>query len=359
MVMKTRQRMGPERLMALALACGMALGVAGWIVGSTAARAAETVVFAGWGGSIQENQRKIFFAPFEKATGIKVIDVPGVDLAKIKAMVEAKNVEWDVTQPIGMWIPRGEREGLWEELDYRVIQRDGVPTDLAQKHAFANSTYGMILAYNTKAFPPGKEPQSWADFWNTEKFPGPRGMFDQPRYMLEIALMADGVAPGNLYPIDVDRAFKKLDQIKPKIHVWWKQWPQVPTLLGSGEIVMSLTSNTRITSVKKTENAPAEINWKQGMMTVDWLAVPKGAKNKANAMKLINFMNKPELQAELARAAGIGPANAKALDLLSSADRENMPAYHFQKGNMVRFGDAWWAENLSKMEERWNAWKLK
>jgi putative spermidine/putrescine transport system substrate-binding protein len=337
----------------------VALGLAAWLVGSTATSAAETVVFAGWGGSIQENQRKIFFGPFEKATGIKVVDVPGVDLAKIKAMVEAKNVEWDVTQAIGMWVPRGEKEGLWEELDYKVIQRDGVPADQTQKYGLGNSTYGQILAYNTKAFPLGKEPQSWADFWNTEKFPGPRGMFDQPRYMLEIALMADGVAPANLYPLDVDRAFRKLDQIKPKIHVWWKQWPQVPTLLASGEIVMSLTSNTRITSVKKAENAPVEINWKQGMMTVDWLTVPKGAKNRANAMKLIDFMNRPELQAELARAAGIGPANVKALDALSPADRESMPAFHFQKGTMIRFGDAWWAENLARMEERWNAWKLK
>jgi putative spermidine/putrescine transport system substrate-binding protein len=344
----------------------MSARVAGWLAAAAvlaaapvAAWAAETVVFAGWGGSIQENQRKIIFDPFEKATGIKVVDVPGVGIAKIKAMVETKNVEWDVVQNIAMWVPQGEVAGLWEELDYKAIDKDGVPDALVQKYALGNSTYGMILAYNTKAFPKGKEPQSWADFWNTEKFPGPRGMFDQPRYMLEIALMADGVAPDKLYPLDVDRAYRKLDSIKPKIHVWWKQWPQVPTLLGSGEIVMSLTSNTRIVSLKKTEKAPADINWKQSMMTVDWVSVPKGSKNKANAMKLINFMNKPELQAELAKAAGIGPANAKALDLLTAEDRVNMPAYHFQKGDMVRFGDAWWAENLGKMEERWNAWKLK
>ena len=339
--------------------CGAFLGVAAWLAASAAVSAAETVVFSGWGGSIQENQRKIFFDPFEKATGIKVIDVPGVSIAKIKAMVEAKNVEWDVVQNIAMWVPQGQKEGLWEELDYKVIDKTGVADAMVEKYALGNSTYGMILAYNTKAFPPGKEPQSWADFWNTEKFPGPRGMFDQPRYMLEIALMADGVAPDKLYPIDVERAYKKLDQIKSKIHVWWKQWPQVPTLLGSGEIVMSLTSNTRITSVKKAENAPADINWKQGMMTVDWVSVPKGAKNKANAMKLINFMNKPDLQAQLAKAAGIGPANAKALDLLSDEDKKVQPALHFQNGNMVRFGDAWWAENLSKMEEQWNTWKLK
>lgn len=351
----------------LKLENGWAKGrVAGWLAAAAmlaapvgAAFAAETVVFSGWGGSIQENQKKIFFDSFEKATGIKVIDIPGVGLAKIKAMVEAKNVEWDVVQAIGMWVPQGEKEGLWEELDYKAIDKGGVPDALAQKHALGNSTYGMILAYNTKAFPAGKEPQSWADFWNVDKFPGPRGMFDAPRYMLEIALMADGVAPDKLYPLDVERAYKKLDAIKPKIHVWWKQWPQVPTLLGSGEIVMSLTSNTRITSVKKTENAPAEINWKQSLMTVDWLAVPKGAKNKANAMKLISYMNKPDLQAQLAKVAGIGPANANALDLLSEADKKDQPSYHFRIGNMTRFGDAWWAENLSKMEERWNAWKLK
>ena len=33
--------------------------------------------------------------------------------------------------------------------------------------------------------------------------------------------MADGVAPDKLYPLDVDRAFKKLEEIKPNITVWW------------------------------------------------------------------------------------------------------------------------------------------
>ena len=354
--MLTRRKQG---LGLKAAICGVFLGATAWLAGSVAADAAETVVFAGWGGGMQENQRKIVFDPFEKATGIKVIDVPGVGITKIKAMVEAKNVEWDVVQNIAMWVPQGQREGLWEELDYKVIDRTGVPDAMVEKYALGNSTFGQILAYNTKAFPPGNEPKTWADLWNTEKYPGPRGMFDGPRYSLEIALMADGVAPDKLYPLDVDRAFKSLDRMKPKVHVWWKQWPQAPQLLGAGEIVLAHTSNTRVATLKKAENVPVEIMWNQGMMTIDWLSVPKGAKNKANAMKLISYMNKPELQAQLAKAAGMGPANTKAFDHLSDAEKKEMPSYYFQQGTMVRFGDAWWAENLSKMEEQWNAWKLK
>jgi len=116
---------------------------------------------------------------------------------------------------------------------------------LVEKHGIAVSTFGQILAYNTKAFPPGKAPTSWADYWDVERFPGKRGMLDEPRYNFEFAMFAGGANVGNVYPIDMDKAFATLDKIKPHIHVWWKQWPQVPILLSSRELVMSPTSNTR------------------------------------------------------------------------------------------------------------------
>ena len=320
------------------------------------ALAQETVVFAGWGGSIQAAQRKTYFDAFEKETGIKVIDVPDVSLAKIKTMVESGDVQWDVTQALGMWIPLGAADNLWEKLDYNVIKADAVSKEFRSEYGIGNSAYGQILAYNSNSTGKANAPKSWADFWDTTGKPGPRGLVDAPRYTLEFALMADGVAPKDLYPLDVDRAFASLDKIKDKVSVWWKQWPQAPILLSSGEIDMSNTSQTRIHDIVAKEKVPLKIVWNQGLITVDWLGVPRGAKN---AMKLIAFMTRADLQAKFARETDIGPTNGDALAMLTPEEREGLPSYHYQKGEMALFDNAWWAENNDKMIERWDAWKLK
>jgi putative spermidine/putrescine transport system substrate-binding protein len=219
--------------------------------------------------------------------------------------------------------------------------------------------YGMILAYNTKSFAPGKEPKSWKDYWNVKDFPGRRGMLDGPRYTLDVAAIAAGTAKEKLYPLDVENAFASMDRIKGNVNVWWKQWPQAPQLLASQEIAMTLTSHTRIYDLQEKEKAPVAICWQDALLTVDNLSVIKGTKNKAAAMKLVNFMNRADLQAEFARRTMIGPANQKALALLDDSIKQHLPTFHFAKGEMVAVDSDWWAANLDKLEERWNTWKLK
>ncbi len=323
----------------------------------TPAQAEETVVFAGWGGSIQKAQRQVFFDSFQKATGIRVIDVPDVQITKIKAMVEAGNVQWDLVEAIGPWVPAGDKANLWEPLDYTVIDKGSVLSGLALRSGIGMATFAIIQAINKDAFG-SKPPRSWADFWNVKDFPGRRGLFDGPRNVLEAALIADGVAPDHLYPLDVDRAFRSLDKIKPEIHVWWKQWPQGPALLSSGELAASITSSTRITSARKADGTPLEVVWNGGLMTVDMLAVPRGAPHKEAAMKLAAWMLDAKRQAEIAHTASVGPSNPKALDSLTAEEKEDLPLYHLQKGELIRFGDAWWADNEEAVTQRWNAWKL-
>jgi putative spermidine/putrescine transport system substrate-binding protein len=337
---------------------------AAWIVisaslGAGVAHAQETVVFAGWGGSIQAAQRKVFFDAFQKSTGIRVIDVPDVSLAKVKAMVQSRDVQWDVAQALGMWIPLGASDNLWEKIDYKVVDAAGVPAEFRGEFGIGNSAYGQVLAYNKAETGAARAPKSWADFWDVTGKPGGRALQDAPRYTLEFALLADGVAPKDLYPLDVNRAFASLDKIKRSVAVWWKQPPQVPVLLASGEVVMSNTSHTRIRDIVRTERVPLEVVWNQALITVDWLAVPRGAKNAANAQKLVAFMTRPDLQAQLARETGIGPTNEQALALLTDDEKRGLPSYHYQKGEMVLFNNQWWADNSDKMIERWDSWKLK
>jgi putative spermidine/putrescine transport system substrate-binding protein len=355
--MSTDERRSISRWLAAALCLFSTLFFAVGFARSASAQ--NTVVFAGWGGSIQAAQRKVIFDNFTKETGIRVIDVPDVSLAKIKVMVDSGDVQWDVAQALGMWIPLGEADNLWEKLDYKAIDANALPKAFRRDFGIGNSAYGQVLAFNRKEMKDQVIAKSWSDFWDINGKPGGRALQDGPRYCLEFALLADGVPRDSLYPLDVERAFTKLDSIKLNIGVWWKQPPQVPPLLASGEVVMSNTSHTRILDLVKKERVPVEIVWTDGLITVDFLGVPRGAKNKENAMKLIAYMTRPDVQAALAKETGIGPTNNEALSKLSDEEKAQLPSYHYQKGEMVLFDNDWWAKNNDAMIQRWDAWKLK
>ncbi len=322
------------------------------------ARAAKNeLVFVGFGGSYQEGQTKALFEPFERETGIKVVQTTGVDLAKLRAQVQSKNVEWDLISIPDRLRYTAVRDGLLQPLDYKVINAKDVIPQLVTEYAVGGVTIAMQLTYSTNAFPQGKpQPQTWQDVWDVKKFPGPRGFYNAPPYVLEFALIADGVPKDKLYPLDVARALKSLDRIKAAVKVWWTQFPQPGVLLKSGEIVM--TPWTRAASFI-LEGEPLGIAWEGAAITYEAWVVPKDAPNAANAMKFINFAIQPTPQAELTKYIAFGPTNPKAMPMVGPKVRPLLPSEpeNFAKGFLLS-GD-WWGPNLDKVTEQWNEWRLK
>jgi len=324
----------------------------------TRARAAgkNELVFVGFGGSYQDGQTKALFEPFEKETGIKVVQTTGVDLAKLRAQVQSKNVEWDLISIPDRLRYTAVKDGLLSPLNYRTINAKDIIPALVSEYAVGCVTIPMQLTYSTKAYPAGKAPQTWMDFWDPKKFPGPRGMYNAPTYILEFALIADGAPKDKLYPLDVQRALKSLDRIKGDVKVWWSQFPQPGVLLKSGEITM--TPWTRAISFMM-EGEPLGISYDGAALTYEAWVVPKGSPNSENAMKFINWALQPKPQAELTKYIAFGPTNAKATQFvdpklrpLLSSDPENV-----KKGFLLS-GD-WWGPNLDKVNEQWNEWRLK
>src|SRR5437867_13123785 len=158
----------------------------------TRARAAKNeLVFVGFGGSYQDGQTKALFEPFEKETGIKVIQTTGVDIAKLRAQVQSRNVEWDLISIPDRLRYTAVRDGLLQKLNYGVINAKDVQPNLVTEYAVGCVTIPMLLTYSTKAHPPGKEPKTWMDYWDPAKVPGIRAMYNAPPYSLEFALIAD------------------------------------------------------------------------------------------------------------------------------------------------------------------------
>ena len=237
------------------------------------ALAADPIVFTSWGGTTQSSQQKNWAQPFTQATGINVLMDGPTDYGKLKAMVDSGNVNWDVVDVEGDFAYAAQQAGLIEPIDYSVVKKDELDPRFATPAAVGSFYYSFVLGYN-KAKYAGAQPQSWADLFDTRKFPGKRTLYKwSAPGVLEIALLADGVQPNKLYPLDLDRAFKKLDTIKGDI-VWWSGGAQSQQLLASGEAPIGMFWNGRLHALEQT-GVPVGISWNQNLTAADMLVIPK------------------------------------------------------------------------------------
>ncbi|MCL4459916.1 MAG: ABC transporter substrate-binding protein [Chloroflexi bacterium] len=315
------------------------------------------------GGSYQEAQRKAYFQPFEKETGIKVIEAEGVDLAKIKAMVESKNVEVDVIDADASLLYALKKANLVEKIDPSKIDKadlDSVDPKMLDPYAVPHIVYSAILCYRTDVFPTGKHPKSWAEVWDVKKFPGKRTFPSGERGSLpplEFALLADGIPVDKLYPIDIDRAFKKIDEIKKDI-VWAHTSAQLMQFYVDKEAVVGQGWDGRVGALKK-QGAPLEIEWNQGRLMLDYFVIPKGAKNYEGAMRFLAYIAKGKPQADLVKIIPYGPTNKRAYDYIDAAVARTLTSYPDNVKNQFIYDAVWWGENLQKVVEKWNEWKLR
>ncbi|MEX0921827.1 MAG: ABC transporter substrate-binding protein [Rhodovibrionaceae bacterium] len=334
---------------------GIGAGLAAPMLNIRALRADQGVVYVNsWGGSWTDAERKAIFDPFTEATGIEVVPVTPVSIAKLRAQVQMNDYEWDVSNMNPIEVYQAELEDLVEPLDFDIIDRDKLASNAVVGNSLEMLTIATALVYRTDKFPNGG-PQSWADFWDVERFPGPRGLYNRAFTNVAIALLADGVAPEDLYPLDLDRAFNKLDEIKDHVTVWWSQGGQSEQIIRDGEIVMGSMWNARAQSVIDG-GAPVEIVWNQAEHLSTNRFVAKGTPRTKEAMQFMEFAVQPKPLAEFCDALTYGPLNPKSLDYLSPERVEVMPT----RPEYVKIGfhhdPSWLAPKLTELTERYNSW---
>lgn len=336
-----------------------ATGATAKVMGPFVARAAaKQLVITSWGGAYQEAQRKAHFEPFAKQFGVKIIEASPTDYGKLKAMVVSGNVEWDVVDTDLDYVIRGGKEALLERLDYAKMgpKREDFLPGTQFDHGTGNIFYSTIMAWNTKKIPPGTKPTGWKDFWDVKKFPGPRALWKYPLATLEAALIADGVAVNKIYPLDVDRAFRSLDRIKPHVTVWWETGAKPAQLVTDGEVVMTSAWNGRIQTVMK-QGAPVDFTWNGGALAGDAWVIPKGTKNKELAMEFIAWAQSPKQQAELTKYIEYGPTHNGAFKFIDP--KVDLPTTLANRAVQVFVDVNWWVENFDKVNERFLAWAIK
>jgi putative spermidine/putrescine transport system substrate-binding protein len=321
------------------------------------AMAADLTVVS-FGGANKAAQEKAFYGPWSKAGNGKIVagEYNG-EMAKVKAMVDTKSVSWDLVEVESPELSRGCDEGMFEELEPTLFGDSSkyVPGALSSCGA-GFFVWSTVLAYNADKL--ASAPSGWVDFWDTKKFPGKRGLRKGAKYTLEFALMADGVAPKDVYTTlatkeGQDRAFKMLDKLKPSIQ-WWEAGAQPPQYLQSGDVVMSSAYNGRIAAVQKESNL--KVVWAGGVYDFDAWAIPKGSKNVEAAKKFIAYSLQPEQQKSFSENIAYGPANTDAVKLLSPQTLKDMPTTPENIKDQVQIDVKFWADYGESLEQRFNSW---
>ncbi|AFQ51120.1 ABC transporter substrate-binding protein [Burkholderia cepacia] len=323
---------------------------------------ANELTVVSYGGPSKIAQADAYYTPFENATGNRVNATEwNGEMGKIKAMVDTRSVTWDVVQVEAPSLRRGCEEGLFEKLDKNIVERsaDFVPGTVSPC-GVGILVWAMTMAYNADKVKTA--PSSWQDFWDVKKYPGKRGMVKSAEYNLEIALMADGVPTKDVYKVlstkdGVDRAFKKLDQLKSHIQ-WWEAGAQPPQYLAAGDVVMSTTWSGRIPAARQ-EGVNLKNVWTGNIYGIDSWAIPKGSKNKKIAEQFIRFTEQPEQQKIYSSRLFYGPTNIKTNAMLAPKVVAEMSSSPQNLQTALALDAKFWVENGEDLEQRFRAWATK
>lgn len=319
--------------------------------------AADEMTFASWGGAYQDGIREAWMKPFTQETGIKITEDTNPVIARIKAMVDTDSVEWDVVTAGGASLMQGAKSGLFEKITPEMVDQSNVLPEARNDYGVPSEIFSTVIGYSTKAFPNGG-PKTFADFWDVKKFPGKRTLPDKPDTVLEAALLADGVAPADIYktlstPAGMTRALNKIRQIKPYVAMWWSAGAQPVQALGSGEVVMALGWNGRF-QAGIDGGLPIAMSWDQSVAQVGYFMIVKGAPNKAQAVKFLNYIVRPDVQARFSKYVAYGPVTPKSIAMIDKSLQGRLPSTPDRLSHAVFMDINWWAAHSLAAGEAYN-----
>jgi spermidine/putrescine-binding protein len=363
-LLSRRRRFGLAATLVMAAATtGMMSWSAQAFEASAEAKAEGEVVIATAGGTLQDALAKHLYNDFTAATGIKVTAVtinPQEQWAKIKADTEGSGVQWDLVNvgPDSMLLQQQYLTDLGKDCGAIPNLKANGAEGVCQQYGFLYVLGGYILGVNTKAFPDGG-PQNSADFFDTKKFPGPRGLAsNEPVYNMMLALSADGVPQDKMWPLDIKRALAKMDTIKSSVAAWWESGDQAMQAWRNGEVVMQTFYAGRILALEK-EGQPIRPVWSGFPRDISGFGILKGAPHSNAAKAFIDFFFADESAQrvlDLANEINYDPPNKKSLDLPSPVAPEARATYPANWNAMLSIDVNALKEQQKAIETAWQEW---
>jgi len=316
---------------------------------------AKTVVYNNSGGASADAARVAWGGMMRERANSNLVVTAPASVARLKAMIQAKNVEWDVSELVSQEHKLAVREKLLQKLDLSLIDLSHIPADCKDEYSVVYALYSTAMAYSTK-IAADKRPKNWKEFWDVERFPGRRSLRNHPVDNLEFALLADGVPKDKIYPIDFDRAFKSLDKIKKHIAVWWRDGSQPAQMLIDGEVDFTSGWHGRFFALAQKGESGLGVEWNEAMLKRSWVGVPVGAKNSREAMQLIACMMDPKASAKYAEGIGYICCDVRANDFLPPAVKPWVMSNPSISKQTVSADEDWWLDNGDVAQRKWNDW---
>ena len=328
--------------------------------GGCASAFADEIVIAANGGTMREARDASYYRPFTKMTGTKIIpfDMEIYDQwARVEAMRRTGKTEFDIVNASAadLILHRDQLEPL--NCDQLSNVKNTLP-GACDRYAMSSHAGALLLIYNKDVFG-NNSPKTWADFWNVRDFPGPRALpdsGDRAWWVPAAALLADGVAKEHLFPLDLDRAYKKMDEIKPHIDVWWKTAAQMMQIVRDKEVVMTMGFSGRAYTAI-ADGAPFDISWDGALQDQGYLAVLKTAPNKKKAIEFLNFMiGDVDGQVEFMNKIHYATFTQAALNKVPPGDLRFYATFPENAAKIAPTDWAWIARNQAMLNDRFNKW---
>ncbi len=338
-------RMDRRTFLALCGAAGVATNA---VLAGDAQAAADHIVMWNWGGISEECHGNAIGVPFTEKTGMGMrFDTSGPLEGKIREMVDSGNVTADVADGDLFNAVSLGPTGHLEAIDYDIVSKERTLPQYALEYGVSVILYGYAFVYDTEAYG-DNPPQNWADFFDTEKFPGTRSLYKWANGSLEAALMADGVPGDQLYPLDMERALAKIQSIKDD-SIYWGSGSEVHSMVVSGEASMAIIWQNRGKNIEEDTEGRYKLVNNQAMAMPGAYIVPKGnPAGREAAMQFIATAQEVPSQLAILECLGMTPSNPEAFSQIP----EHQQAYAItsaQNIDKIVFNDpVWWGENSSE-----------
>ena len=327
------------------------------------ARAADpvTVNVAALGGVINEYLMKTFGVPFEQQTGIKVNfgSNAGLALARLQT-ASGGPAQWDIIVLSGAEYRAAIEQNLLEPYDYSIINPATIPPAYRGTHGVKLSLYLFSMCWDRRQIADDQAPKTLAEFWDTARFKGNRSLYSNvvDGSVLEMALLADGVALENLYPLDIDRALRSLERLGRQNIIWHTTNQEPIQQLTSGAVALATAFNGRVLLANR---AGAHLGYSPAYSGVSGspYTVSRASTKKKEAFQLLNFMlTNPQAGAEYMQLTSYALPNTEALKRVPEAVLEQLPTSPTLRDKVFLKSDEWWAANLAPATRKFREWQL-
>lgn len=346
----------------MALAAATALTLAIPVLAQDAPEAFKgsgTLIVNNWGGPTVEKMHDAWYGDFPAATGIDIAFTSVPDVAKLQIMAQVGNIEWDMVDFEGNQMLMAMKEGLLEPIDYdllySLVPKEDLDAAVLTEYGVGSVAFSTVIAWNTELFPEGG-PKDWVEFFDTDKFPGRRALYANPKPALEIAMLAAGKEPNTLYPMDIDEAFAALDAIGPKVDLWVEKTSQWDVLIQNSEVDLMGSSLAR-TMAQIQAGEPYALTYNQSISEQSYWTIPKGAPNVADAQKLVAWTVREEgAKRALELLPYYGMTNIAVYDDLAPELKAELPGAPENAATAHRIDAQWWFDNGEEVRTRWLDW---